>query len=59
MDLTMRKLLMNPGMFNYNVFKKKIVKTIQEAQGLVEEEYIVPVLNAVKDMDRVVEFLSD
>jgi len=58
MDLTMRKLLMNPDMFNYKTFKKRIQETADKARGIVDEPYITAVLNGVAKMDETVASLN-
>jgi alkylation response protein AidB-like acyl-CoA dehydrogenase len=57
-DLTMRKLLMNPDMYNYKVYKKRIADTIEKARGVVEDKYISSVQNAVQKMDGVIQMLN-
>jgi alkylation response protein AidB-like acyl-CoA dehydrogenase len=57
-DLTMRKLLMNPDMYNYKVFKKRIMDTISKAQGIVEDKYVSSVKKAVQRMDEVIQLLN-
>jgi alkylation response protein AidB-like acyl-CoA dehydrogenase len=58
-DLTMRKLLMNPDQFNFKVFKKKIAQTCEAAAGIVDEKYIAAVRNAVYLMDATVQKLAE
>jgi alkylation response protein AidB-like acyl-CoA dehydrogenase len=58
MDLTMRKLLMNPEMYNYKVFKKRIAETMAKAKGVVDEKYIAAVKTAVEKMDQTVQKLA-
>ncbi len=58
MDLTMRKILMNPEQYNYSVFRKKIQATIEEARGKVAEKYIEPVERGVKKLDEVIDMLK-
>jgi len=58
-DLTMRKLLMNPEMFNYSVFKKRIAQTIEKAKGVVDEKYIAAVREGVGEMDATVKKLAE
>jgi hypothetical protein len=53
-DLTMRKLLMNPDMFNFRVFKKNIAEACSKARGIVDEKYITAVKTAVEKMDETV-----
>ncbi|MBN1380977.1 MAG: acyl-CoA dehydrogenase [Deltaproteobacteria bacterium] len=57
-DLAMRKLLMNPEMFNFQVFKKRIAETCEKAAGIVEEPYIVAVKDAVEKMGATVQKLA-
>lgn len=59
MDLTMRKLLMNPEMYNYKVFKKRIAGTMAKAKGVVDEKYIAAVKTAVEKMDQTVQKLAE
>ncbi|MBN1498090.1 MAG: acyl-CoA dehydrogenase [Spirochaetes bacterium] len=58
MDLVMRKLLMNPGIYNYSVFKKRIFETLERARGAVDTAYISEVDRAVRMMDETVAILS-
>jgi alkylation response protein AidB-like acyl-CoA dehydrogenase len=59
MDLAMRKLLMNPEMFNFQVFKKRIAETMEKSKGLVDERYIQAVKSAVDKMDTTVLKLAE
>jgi hypothetical protein len=59
MDLTLRKLLMNPEMYNYKVFKKRIAETMAKAKGVVDEKYIAAVKTAVEKMDQTVQKLAE
>jgi alkylation response protein AidB-like acyl-CoA dehydrogenase len=59
MDLTMRKLLMNPDMYNYKVFKKKIQETMGKAKGIVDEKYITTVRTGVERMDQTIQKLNE
>ncbi len=58
-DLTMRKLLMNPEMYNYQVFKKRIQETINQAKGIVDEKYVAVVREGVEKMDATVKKLAE
>jgi hypothetical protein len=52
MDLVMRKLIMNKDQLNYNVFKKRIQKAIDEAyKSGVDDSYIEPVERGVERLD--------
>jgi hypothetical protein len=56
MDLVMRKLLMNPGQYNYNVFKKRINESVELAgKNGLPAEYIEPVVKGLARLDEYVE----
>ena len=59
MDLTMRKLLMNPEMYNYGIFKKRIAETIEKSKGVVDEKYVTAVREGVEKMDATVKKLAE
>jgi len=59
MDLTMRKLLMNPEMYNYQIFKKRIAETAAKAKGIVEDKYIAEVQAGVDKMDQTIQKLNE
>ena len=58
-DLTMRKLLMNPEMYNYKIFKKRIQETMGKAKGIVDEKYITAVRTGVERMDQTIQKLNE
>jgi len=58
-DLVMRKILMNPSQHNYQVFKKHVQKTINEARSVVDEAYLLLLEQAMVKMDQIVSFLLD
>ena len=58
-DLTMRKLLMNPDMYNYMIFKKRIQETIDKAKSIVDEKYVAAVRDGVEKMDATVKKLAE
>jgi hypothetical protein len=58
MDLAMRKLLMNPDMFNFKVFKKRIAEACDKAKGVVDEKYITAMTTAIEKMDATVSQLA-
>jgi alkylation response protein AidB-like acyl-CoA dehydrogenase len=59
LTLTMRNLLMNPEMYNYSVFKKRIAATIEKAKGIVDEKYIAVVRGGLEQMDATVKKLTE
>jgi hypothetical protein len=58
MDLAMRKLLMNPGMYNYTIFKKRVGETIDRARNVVAGAYVAPVEKGLAMMDEAVRLLA-
>jgi len=56
-DLTTRKLIMNRDQFFFNVFKKRIMETVEKAKGVVDYKYISPLVRGVDKMDEVIDFL--
>jgi len=59
LDLTMRKILMNPENYNYNVWKKRVADTIAKAKGIVDEKYITPVKEGMDRLDQVINMLKE
>ena len=59
MDLTMRKILMNPEQYNYNIMKKRMDETIAKAKGVVEDKYIELVEKGIQKLDEVITMLKD
>jgi alkylation response protein AidB-like acyl-CoA dehydrogenase len=58
LDLQMRKILMNPGMYNYSLLKKFIAGTIEKAGGIVDDRYITPVARGVEKLDEVIKMMQ-
>jgi len=56
-DLMTRKLLMNRDQYFFNVFRKRIMKTIEEAKGIVDYKYISPLVRALDKMDELIDML--
>ena len=59
MDLTMRKILMNPEQYNYSVLKKHIAETAGKAKGIVDEKYIEILERGVAKLDEVINMMKD
>lgn len=59
MDLTMRKILMNPEQFNYTIFKKNVLATIAKAKGIVDDKYVDAVQKGLDKVDAVVQYLKE
>jgi hypothetical protein len=58
MDLTMRKILMNPEQYNYQVWRKRVADTVKKAKGIVEDKYIELVERGMVKLDEVVEMMK-
>jgi len=57
LDLTMRKLLLNPDMYNYRIFRKRVAETISSAESAVDEKYTSSLKSGLLLMDDVIGFL--
>jgi alkylation response protein AidB-like acyl-CoA dehydrogenase len=53
-DLQMRKMLMNPEMYNYSILKKRITETIAKAKGIVDAKYVDPVERGFNKLEEVI-----
>ena len=58
LDLQMRKILMNPEMYNYGQLKKRMNDTIEKARGVVDEKYIAPVVRGLAKLEEVIEMMK-
>ena len=58
LDLQMRKILMNPEMYNYSQLRKRMNATIDLAKGVVDEKYIAPVVRGLAKFDEVIEMMK-
>jgi hypothetical protein len=58
LDLLMRKILMNPEMYNYSILKKRITETVQKAKGIVDDKYITPVKRGMEKLDEVISMMT-
>ncbi|MCU0849072.1 MAG: acyl-CoA dehydrogenase [Spirochaetes bacterium] len=59
MDLAMRKLLMNPELYNYGVYKKKINEAMAKAKGIVEDRYIDMIGKCLAKIDEAVNRMKE
>ncbi len=59
MDLIMRKLLMNPDLVNYTLYRERILKAVSEASGTVDEKFINPVKEGIETMNNAVAKLGE
>lgn len=58
MDLIFRKIIFNDNHYNYNVWKTKVLKTIKEANGIVDAEYVKLIKQGLKKLDKTIKFLN-
>ncbi|TAL32363.1 MAG: acyl-CoA dehydrogenase [Spirochaetes bacterium] len=58
LDLTMRKLLMDPGMYNYSVFRKRVAETIARAKDTEGGRYAGSVEKALERLDAAIGVLA-
>ncbi|MBN1534469.1 MAG: acyl-CoA dehydrogenase [Spirochaetes bacterium] len=58
MDFAMRKLLMNPGMYNYSVFKKRLGETMDLASKSVDPTYVAVMTKALGSIEQAMDFLA-
>ncbi len=58
MDLTMRKILMNPEQYNYQVWRKRVADTVKNARGIVEDKYVDLVEKGMAKLDEVIEMMK-
>jgi alkylation response protein AidB-like acyl-CoA dehydrogenase len=58
LDLLMRKILMNPEMYNYSQLKKRMNDTFAEAKGIVDEKYIEPIVRGLAKLEEVIEMMK-
>jgi hypothetical protein len=54
LDLMIRKILMNPGLYNYRVLKERMIETIDSAADVVDEGCRDELRKAIDAMDSVV-----
>jgi len=59
MDLTFRKILMNPDQYNYSVLKKRIDEVLAGAKGIVDDKYINLVARGMQKLDEVIEMMKE
>jgi hypothetical protein len=57
-DLTMRKILMNPEQYNYKILKKRMQEVIDRAKGIVEDKYIALLERGLQKLDEVITMMN-
>jgi alkylation response protein AidB-like acyl-CoA dehydrogenase len=58
LDLVMRKILMNPEMYNYGQLRKWMNGTIDKAKGVVDDKYITPIVQGLAKFDELIEIMK-
>jgi hypothetical protein len=58
LDLMMRKILMNPEMYNYAQLMEWMNGTIAKAKGVVDDKYVNPVIEGLAKLQEVVEMMK-
>jgi len=58
LDLQMRKILMNPEMYNYKILKKYIADTVVKAKGIVDDRYIAPIARGMEKLEEVIGMMA-
>ncbi|HUN54409.1 MAG TPA: acyl-CoA dehydrogenase [Smithella sp.] len=59
LDLQMRKILLNPELFNYRMLKKHVTETLARAQGVVDDRYIAPIKRGMEKLDEVIAMMGN
>jgi alkylation response protein AidB-like acyl-CoA dehydrogenase len=59
MDCIMRKILLNPGQYNYAVLKERMSRTVESARTVVDEPCVAVLAEGMERMDEVVSALKD
>ncbi len=58
LDLVFRKILLNKGQYNYKIWRKRVKKTISDANGIVGRKYIKLVKRGLKKSDKALDLLT-
>lgn len=58
LDLVMRKVLMNPGQYNYRVLKERIRETVDSAAGIVDDARRHTLLKAIDCLDSALDLMK-
>ncbi len=58
LDLQMRKILMNPEMYNYSQLRKHMNAAIDNAKGVVDDKYVASVERGLAKLDEVIEMMK-
>lgn len=58
MDIVLRKILLNPGRYNYGVFRKHVLTAVEKARPVVEARCVDLVAEGLEAMDEVISVLD-
>jgi len=58
MDVMLRKILLNPGQYNYGVFRKNVLAAADRARPVVDARCVDLVTEGLEKMDEVISVLS-
>jgi alkylation response protein AidB-like acyl-CoA dehydrogenase len=59
LDVMLRKILLNPGQYNYSSFRNRLAETIASARDIVDAPCVDIVAEGLEKMDEVVSALND
>ncbi len=59
LDLTFRKILMNPDQFNLKAWREKVEEIMAKVKGVVDEKYIALVERGLAKFDEIINFLQE
>lgn len=59
LDFVMRKILLNPGRYNLAVLKRRMMITIEEAAGIVDDQYIQSLEKGIAGFDSVIAHMKE
>jgi alkylation response protein AidB-like acyl-CoA dehydrogenase len=58
MDVVLRKILLNPGKYNYSVFRARVMETVGKARGAVDAPCADIVAEGMEKMDEVIALME-
>lgn len=58
LDVVLRKILLNPGQYNYSIFRERLLETVASARGVVDAPCVDIVAEGLEKMDEVISLLG-
>jgi alkylation response protein AidB-like acyl-CoA dehydrogenase len=58
LDVVLRKILLNPGQYNYSIFRERLLRTVESARHVVDGPCVDIVAEGMEKMDEVVAVLG-